>query len=238
MDCGSGESIVAYIYDEATPSERRNFEAHLLECAECTDEFAELSNARFSVFEWQKEAFAEIPTPEIVIPYEKTRSGSESGFWEAVKAYLGGFAVPALAAAILLAAGIGFIAIVLTRGDQQLAANTVEPVVNVPQIAVQPSITEVPQVANRPEVASEQRTNSVEREEKNKEIETSPRPSRVATQAKAIKSPTPKPVVARSENRNTQETPRKKPVLSDFEESDDKSLRLTDLFDDIGAGGR
>lgn len=238
VDCGSGESIVAYIYDEATPSERRRFEAHLLECSECTDEFAELSNARFSVFEWQKESFADLPTPEIVIPYKTSpAANADAGLWAAVQNYLGGFAVPALAAAVLLAVGIGFAAIVLSRGDQQqLATNTVPPPVSIPQNVAVPASDEVPNVVEKPDLAYDPESNDIDSERQ--KVVPARRAARVATQTKAVRSPTPRQVVARSEQKKTPETPSKKPVLSEFEETDDRSLRLTDLFDEIGSGGR
>ena len=68
-DCGFGDEIVSYIYDEMDAAGRRKFESHLASCTLCTDEFAGISDARLSIFEWNREDFAEMPTPEIVIPY-------------------------------------------------------------------------------------------------------------------------------------------------------------------------
>src|SRR5882724_6942846 len=67
--CEFFAEIVSYLYNETGREQRSKFEEHLVDCGACTDEFAAISNARFSVFEWQREEFANMPTPEIVIPY-------------------------------------------------------------------------------------------------------------------------------------------------------------------------
>ena len=71
--CEFFAAIVSYLYNETGEAERVRFESHLANCDACTDEFATISNARFSVFEWQREEFSNLPTPEIVIPYAAKR---------------------------------------------------------------------------------------------------------------------------------------------------------------------
>src|SRR5437773_5599682 len=69
QSCEFFTEIVSYLYNETGDAERRKFESHLSHCGVCTDEFAAISNARFSIFEWQREEFAKLPTPEFHISY-------------------------------------------------------------------------------------------------------------------------------------------------------------------------
>ena len=231
-DCGFGDEIVSYIYGEIGVTERSVFETHLADCPLCTDEFAAISNARFSVFEWQREEFAHLLTPEIIIPYAaKKRTIEENakvGYLPGLRAIFG---LPiAVAASLLLCLGLGFVAITYLGGDQHIASN-----VNVPQITVHEKNTNILDPLSDIQVppthvaivkpASEKEINS-------SEIRTgktigNPRSNRQTTdfpQRSADNIP----------QRNLQN--RKAPVLSNYEENDDKSLRLSDLFEDeVGA---
>ena len=124
--CGFEDVMVSYIYDEIATSERRKFESHLVDCSACTDEFAAVSNARFSVFEWQKEEFAHLPTPEIIIPYKAAATEEAAiGFLSGLRGLFSGFGMPAtVAAALLVCVGLGFMAVTfLGRGEQDIASN-------------------------------------------------------------------------------------------------------------------
>ena len=77
-ECDRIAEIVPYIYGESSPAERYDFEAHLPECVPCTDELAAIAEARFAVYEWNREEFSSIPTPAFVIPYENTPLIGES----------------------------------------------------------------------------------------------------------------------------------------------------------------
>ena len=87
--CGFADEIVTYIYGEISETERSKFEMHLVDCMSCTDEFAGISNARFAIFEWQKEEFAHLSTPEIVIPYTaKPKPAEAIGFFAGLRGLL------------------------------------------------------------------------------------------------------------------------------------------------------
>ncbi len=74
--CCPGEEIVSYLYDEMPADVRARFEDHLASCTVCTDEFAEISDSRFSVYEWNKIEFAQIPTPVFAIrPQDPEQTG-------------------------------------------------------------------------------------------------------------------------------------------------------------------
>ena len=231
--------MVSYIYDEIATAERRKFETHLVDCSVCTDEFAEISNARFSVFEWQKEEFTHLPTPGIVIPYASKRRVVEEtvpvGFMAGLRGLLSSAGMPAMgAAALLVCLGVGFAAFMfIRRSDDSFASNVkiedlkstpVITVDNPDQVVAVPQLSEIaPTVplknitpvepASRPVKALEQRRS---------------RPNRQITAERSL--------VNESIN---QRAPRldKAPVLSSYDDNVDKSLRLSDLFDD-GIGGR
>src|SRR5881275_1304390 len=90
-ECPLNHEIVSYIYGELGGGIELEFETNLADCIACTDEFAAVSNARFSVYEWQKEEFAHLPTPAIVIPYASigAEAGEAVSVIAAVRAWLG-----------------------------------------------------------------------------------------------------------------------------------------------------
>lgn len=67
-NCGFGEELVLYLYDECSAEEKKNFEMHLTSCASCIDEFAGFSAARSLVSEWREADFLPLEIPSIVLP--------------------------------------------------------------------------------------------------------------------------------------------------------------------------
>ena len=233
INCGFASDMVAYLYDEPNVVERAVFETHLADCRMCTDEFAAISNARFSVFEWRREEFAHLSTPEIVIPYTRkeiaVEENAQVGFLAGLRGLFGISGWPVVvAASLLVCLGVGFIAMNYLSGDQQIAANVnVERVhnqnVNILDSAIDIDVP-LSQIA-RDNPAAGKNINSTG-------VHTvkavgNHRPNRQLT-AETQKA------VDNVPQRNTQN--RKAPVLSNFDDNDDKSLRLSDLFEDeVGA---
>lgn len=84
--CSSGEELVTYLYDEMDAQASSNFESHLADCESCTGEFARISFARLDAYEWNRDEFASLATPRIVIPYVNAKPSvswldSLRGFW-------------------------------------------------------------------------------------------------------------------------------------------------------------
>ena len=79
-NCEFAESIVTYMYGELPIGEQEDFEAHLKDCQLCIDEFAVISEARFSVYQWQRSEFAPLETPEIRIPIKVAANTEISWF--------------------------------------------------------------------------------------------------------------------------------------------------------------
>ncbi|HMT08419.1 MAG TPA: hypothetical protein PKA82_10475 [Pyrinomonadaceae bacterium] len=81
--CGFENELLSYLYEDGSADSREKFEFHLADCGICTDEFAAISLARFSVYEWHKEEFVPMETPQILIPYEEPRVSIWNGIREA-----------------------------------------------------------------------------------------------------------------------------------------------------------
>ena len=230
--CDRIAEIVPYIYGEATAGERLDFEAHLPECVPCTDEFAAIAEARFAVYEWNREEFASIPTPTFVIPYEKQPVITES-FASKLSKIFGlpqfpawGSAAAAFGALVLFI-GIGAVMFYGSRsGNNEIASNSnrnitpnaaVPPAFDVPPVS-EPVIATVPTVTP----ARTDRTASVKvssgrnsQGSVNTARRIADRPN--STQAKA----------------NIPRDPRSAPTLSGVDDDVDDSLRLSDLFAEV-----
>lgn len=227
QNCGFTHEIVSFIYGEIGSPERRQFEKHLADCSACTDEFAAISTARFSVFEWQKEEFANLSTPRIVIPYESATLGptSESiGPIAAVRAWLSRLSFPvAVAAGLLVCIGLTLLVITfLGRQQEQVATNAAVPAVRSDTV---------------PEVRPVSEQDPVRVEVKDVVNPFQPTKAMVSQPKQAVRHASPD--VHRPSNnfavtdRQTQQI-RKAPALNSYEDNDDSSLRLADLFDEVG----
>lgn len=227
--CEFSEAIVPYLYGESTEAERERFETHMADCSPCTDEFAELSFSRYSVFEWQKEEFAPMPTPQIVIPYAAKHVES-AGFMAGLREFLGLNWASALGAAAALAiiAGLGFVAVNYFGGSQPQIAAVDETNTNVQVVKpVSPQII----ATTRPKDEVVAKTPKVEPERSIQPVRASTnvrRPKRALT----ANSNSPKLVNNDAVNIAPRQI-RRSPSLTADADDDDKSLRLTDLFETV-----
>ena len=90
--CEFAEQMIAYFYDEASADETNKFAAHLKNCAACADELASFGLIRSSVLEWREADFDSLPTPnfdlsaitgakpQLVVETEKPKSRF-ADFW-------------------------------------------------------------------------------------------------------------------------------------------------------------
>lgn len=221
LDCAFHEQLVPYMYGELAETDRGVFETHLADCMTCTDEFAGISAARFSVFEWHREAFVPLATPEIVIPYEPvTLAAPARAGWFAGLTELLAFARSpiAVAASLAIVLGIGALGLYLSPAAQQVSD------VVVPG-QLDPSIANFPTGSGNVVVPTEVKTkNDVEAPRAIKAVVTQKKPA------------APRSLVAQHSNSplpaNLKTT--KKPSLSTYADDDDEGLRLAALFDEIG----
>lgn len=224
--CEFSESVVPYLYGESSDSERDRFELHMVDCTPCTDEFAELSFSRYSVFEWQKEEFAPMLTPQIFIPYE-VKQVESSGFFASLRdLLLSSRATPLrVAATIVIVVGCGFVAFnYFGKTEQQIASvdetnKNVQIVRTVPSPVIAAVEPKVGGSAPSPKVELERvvplRASTIIRRPKPTSTANSNSPRQVSNDAVSIPP----------------RQDRKSPSLTAGTDDDDKSLRLTDLFE-------
>lgn len=63
--CARAEDLVAYLYEEATREEARDFEAHARECAFCREELAAFGGVREAIGDWRLQALGGLTHPAI-----------------------------------------------------------------------------------------------------------------------------------------------------------------------------
>lgn len=217
--CEFEDVVAAYLYDELSLIERDRFESHLADCTSCTDEFAAISNARYSMFEWRKEEFDHLATPTIVIPdLAKAKAGekAEIGWFGGLVATLSFARSPIVVATLLLVClGVGFVAINLLRNDE---IQTVAEITDLP-----PASQQIKEPSNVGPVFD----NEIDQ----------PQPQTISVPRKNAGQSRP---VARRAVNNAPKRDRlrqlnaRKPALNELNEEADESLRLADLFDEIG----
>jgi anti-sigma factor RsiW len=223
--CKFGDSLVAYLYDEMPAADRGVFEEHLAGCEACTDEFAGLSVARFEVFDWKRKEFDALETPRIVVPYP---AAAQAGWFEGLRAALSWATVVPAMAALLVVLGVGYVLwsnSAVTKAPE-VASN----------VAVTPAAVPAPVVA--PEVKQVVEPSIVA-------VDTKPTPRKVAPRnevaaVKASKMLAPQRRVVSPVNTNNDVAvvvrPNSKPSprLTAYNDDDDTSLRLSDLFEETG----
>ena len=220
--CLLGEELVAYIYDELPATGRESFEHHLLDCSGCTAELADISLSRLGVYEWHRDEFVPLETPQFVIPYEPKALAAPKISW--IDALRGLVESPMRLATAGGAFALVIFAVVFgvsnLSGPSNQIARGEENVAPAPQVD---SGTASP--ANIGTVAVQQ-DDKVEGSVSKREFKSSVSEQRIRpVQAKATKPVKRATVPATS----AQSVPR----LGNFVETEDTSLRLSDLVANI-----
>ncbi len=99
--CGKKELLVTYLYDEATPPERNEFEQHLTDCASCQSELQAFQDVRADLQTWP---LPFMPPIEVVTP--RTAFDALREFFRLVPGWFkvtSGLAATAAAALLLFA---------------------------------------------------------------------------------------------------------------------------------------
>jgi len=249
ISCSFAGELVSYLYDEMTTSDRNKFDLHLTECSDCIEEFAGLSLARLGVYEWHRDEFKRLETPVINIPYvdakpqtAKTYTDDISwldtlrGVFSTVPRWAtagGAFAILAVGLGIALLAS-GFIGVF----DNELAADTRGvPVLSNDNTAV----SELSIIKAKPEVPTAKPLTP-------RDVipfpamgleETARNPVAVKAAWKVRNSKPEKTIdrniktdVGSREKNVVSTSQRNAPRLNNFEDEEDNSLRLADLFAD------
>lgn len=210
--CGREDQLVSYLYDDLRGPESAEYETHIASCARCTSELASFRSVRADIGLAVKAG--QMPRP---IPNPAKTSAPKTEVSPLLASLAGIFKLtPGLAAAALLL-GIITVGLVVFNIEKEhspaleMAANlqsSVEPT-GTPATALTPSPADVP--ADPQTVTRSDST-----------IPTTPPTEKRRT--KAIKHRRSDPVTEAKEA----------VTLSDIEETEDDSLRLSDLFADLG----
>lgn len=215
--CGFEETLIACLYGEATERERSAFESHVAGCANCTREYAAFEGFRSDMAEWSHEA---VQIPPIPNPAETAGSDGlrSAGFVQSLLGLLTanrGLAAAGLAAAVLLAAAapLVFRSGVFETGTELAADNTA----------------------------------AVRRDDGKTARTATPSPAPAEPEGKKTDSTVPEEGAGTTrrqsqERRPARETPKSaksaKPqtnvTLTEIDEDEDESLRLSDLFAELG----
>lgn len=260
-NCTFAGDIVSYIYNEIGAKEKSAFENHLADCTICADEIAGFSNVSFSIGAWRDSGFAHLATPKIEIHYDEKgwnnqEIGSIKNSWLAGLRQIFSLSpawttATAAMAALVLCAGLIFVAVnfsdtssdlaefdnqnpvkpaispttenVITRTAEEIADNAPKPSnkssVNPPNETIQTELTKEP--GN-----SEQPVNSTVKISEKVRIKNVPQNGSNQIPVKTNESTGTKNNIKTVQNK-------KSPTLHNFEDEEDDSLRLADLFDEI-----
>lgn len=210
--CTHGGDMLAYLYDEMPSADRERFEMHLSDCGTCIDDFAELSQSRYPVYEWKQTEFDPLPTPRIVVPYADPAVSWFDKIRAAV-AFSPRFAFGGAATLLLVGIVTGYVLLSGTGGE---IAQSVEPSPSPDRVTIAPPRQPEPEIT----AASDPQT-----------------PERTA-KPEVVKASVPsKPPARAAKPRAATPAPRKKsdpvPVYSTVEDEQDDSLRLADIFAEL-----
>lgn len=225
--CLSVDEILGYLYGELAEEKSDAFDCHLEECGECVSEFAELSQARYPVYEWKKLEFDPLPTPIFTLN-RAARFRIDHVLASVRTAFLvGPFRFATGGIALILIAVALFVVFNGHRGSEldlkNISGGPKSPLsVEADLRPEQDSVTDAPVVSE----VVEKRVPATDRFEHRALAR-----SRSTATKKRLSVPAPP---LRSARRIVEDDNKDLlPVLSQFEEVKDNSLRLTDIFDDI-----
>jgi len=222
--CKDSAFIVPYMYGELSSSDCASFESHLLDCGECTDQFADISNARYEVYEWKKLEFEPLSTPKIKIAYAQVHSADGYSWFEKVRAALAhGWSAPGFAFAGMAIVATFAVLMVTTRDTDN--GNVASANVNV---QVESNSATIPSPVTKKVVADDRALDPVGPTR----IKAEPAGRNEAKRVNQTRK-TPRRQMAETRSTSAQNLPRSAPSLNEFAEDEDTSLRLAELFDDI-----
>lgn len=171
--CERASDLIAFVYNEATESEARDFELHLQDCAACRQEVTSFGLVRESIIEWRDEALSGfVSTPLAATAKKKSAIAALREFFDLSPLWLKGatgFAVVAFCSLLVLA---------ITNRTER---NTVGPTV---ATYTQQDVDRIVKEA----LANHKPAMPVQPEEKAVVIAQSPKPKRITTQRQSATS--------------------------------------------------
>jgi len=254
--CGYTEQMVSYFYDETNQAHKAVFEAHLTNCPDCTDELAGFGFVRSSLIEWRDEEFFKLEAPVFEIPTLKTASQlveSDSGSWFSDFRRMFSFnpmMATAVLAALIVCVGLVFIAINSSNNSEVAEVDNK----NSEKIVASPTVAKINEQPGE-KIAQGNSDKSLPGKPpkstgtESKDLQPSPiREKRVVPGDSVVrisdntKNKFEKPETVRSvkdsntENKKATAVQKQQvPNLTTLDEDEDKSVRLADLFEEIGS---
>jgi len=254
--CGYTEQMVSYFYDETNQAEKPIFEAHLTNCPACADELAGFGFVRSSLIEWRDEEFFKLDAPVFEIPTLKTisqtvESDSRPWFSDFRKMFsFNPMTATAVLAALIVCVGLVFIAVNSSNNSEVAEVDNK----NNEKIAASPIVDKINEESEKT-IAQDKSDESLPNKSPNstdtdsKELQPLPIrekrlvPSNLVVKASdKIKNNSEKAETVRnvkdSNTENKKATAVQKqqvPNLTTLDEDEDKSVRLADLFEEIGS---
>lgn len=255
--CGFGEKLVSYLYDEISGLEKEKFDIHLDDCKSCVEEYSSFGIVRSSLGEWRDFEFAPLETPQINLstfePVAVAESTGRGSWLKLIQSFF--ITTPrwvttvSFATVLAVILGIGIAGLNNSyspdvsegkRGTDQVETEvteqikpinkTVESANNDPTydetIVPKPELLKgtPPNDSGFPKSAAtkEKRRTDNSLTAKEPKVKTTNRPNETATANKN-----------RTVDKNL--IPGEIPKLTNFPVEEDNSLRLADLFDEIGS---
>jgi len=243
--CSFAEQIVEYIYDEIPVKDRTNFESHLINCLPCADEIAGFGLVRSTVSEWRKEEIFALDAPAVQIPAMQTVESEKASWFDEFRklfsftpAWTAGFAV--------LLVCIGLVWMFFggsTKPD--FASNTSNQVAPVTPIITNESRDLTTQPKQEQSVVNPKEEGSKNIPQQVQEVQTkkvAPKINTVRVSNSAPKQKSLKPKINESYAGNLKNTNKPNniqkqnaPTLTEVDGDEDNSLRLSELFDEVGS---
>lgn len=243
--CSFSEQIVEYIYDEISAKERTNFESHLINCLPCADEIAGFGLVRSSIGEWRKEEIFALDAPALQIPVMQTVENEKSSWFDEFRklftltpAWAAGFAV------LLVCVGLVWM---FFGGStkQDFASNSSNQILPVAPIITNESNNLMPQPKEEkaeinPKEEDLKNLPQQVQEVQKKKVAPKVNSVRVSNNAPKQKSLKPKlnesyAVNLKNINKTNNIQKQNAPTLSEVDGDEDNSLRLSELFDEVGS---
>src|SRR5215510_1094525 len=90
-DCERAPDLMAFLYDETSQEEARDFQLHLQECSSCRTEVASFGVVRKSITDWRDEAlYGFVSSPILTTPSSKSALAALRQFFDLSPLWLKG----------------------------------------------------------------------------------------------------------------------------------------------------
>lgn len=255
-ECDFSADLISYLYGEINQKEKLRFEAHLSKCTACPVELAEFADVRFALGEWHNE-FEKLPTPAIAVPYTdaapvKVKISDDSDSWiarlrQAVSGFPAWSAATTAALAILVVCGGLFLFATKAFQPENIAQNAAP---NESKVSVSPTIDlNTIEVAEKNLIEDDSQANKSSIKQTAKSAKSASIENAVIVKSEAAartfvkSSSAPKNINASNKNNvfdakvktlnKTAPPDLSAPTLNGYEEIEDETLRLADLFAEV-----